>query len=267
MRIMFLGDMHGDTATALYAIRRARALGVDRIIQLGDFGYWPHETSGLRYLDAIDRELAHDFVELWFIDGNHENHDLLTRDHADNPRVRPRIRWLRRGERFTAGGLKFVAAGGAASIDRHYRVEGDSWWAGEVVTDADADLILAGGPADVVISHDAPTFATYLDNPDVIAMLTPDVLEAVNRSRENLTRAVQGVGARLVIHGHWHIEQFAPSGFEAGGGWVDVNVLGLGANVGADQYFLAVDVDDGRMVTGQDMRGLAAGSDPLAIES
>lgn len=263
---MFLGDTHGDTTNIIRVVRRAEAQGVDRIVQLGDFGYWEHTRDGVRFLDAVDTALEGAGLDLWFVDGNHENHALLAERHWEDPWVRSRIRWLRRGDRFAAGGVQFVAAGGAGSIDAALRQPGDSWWPGEIITRGDVVRVTGPGPADVVLSHDAPEFAGHLDNLRLpVDWPLPEwVTHSMTESRWLLTQAVKKVQPSLVVHGHYHVERFTRCDWLDGDGWHRTNVLGLGMNYStSDRQWLVVDVDDGRMVTAQGVRGLRSGSDLL----
>jgi Icc-related predicted phosphoesterase len=58
MRVLFVGDVHGNTEFMAAAIERARIEGVDTIVQVGDFGYWPHTKLGTKFLADIERAAA-----------------------------------------------------------------------------------------------------------------------------------------------------------------------------------------------------------------
>jgi hypothetical protein len=63
---------------------------------------------------------------------------------------------LPRGARFTVVGRSFVSLGGAPSIDFETRVPGGDWWPTEMITYEDVAHVVAGGTADVMLTHDAP---------------------------------------------------------------------------------------------------------------
>ena len=161
----------------------------DRVIVTDDFGgIWPGEQADRHKLDWQDKP----FTTL-FMDGNHENFDLLNaypeqewhggRVHV----VRPHILHLMCGQIFDIGGRTFFTMGGAASHDiedgildmkasdfraryihlllagrRRFRIIGKSWWPEELPSDEEYAAALdtlerAGWKADYVITHRAPT--------------------------------------------------------------------------------------------------------------
>lgn len=107
----------------------------DYVIILGDFGgLWDGANQDKYILDWYKNK---SFMTL-FIDGNHENHDLLDsypvqewhggKVHfiADN------IIHLMRGQVFEIDGMTFFTMGGAESTDKWARTEGKSWWSREL---------------------------------------------------------------------------------------------------------------------------------------
>ena len=74
---MVVGDVHGNTVFMRSAIERASVRGINTILQVGDFGYWPHTKSGEKFLKDLERFAAERNVTVWWIDGNHENHEWL----------------------------------------------------------------------------------------------------------------------------------------------------------------------------------------------
>lgn len=84
--VVVCGDWHCDTAWALSVIHRLPELLPDEkdriILHLGDFGIWPGR-EGRNYRLRISEALTAIDAELMFIDGNHENFDLLAKLRAD----------------------------------------------------------------------------------------------------------------------------------------------------------------------------------------
>lgn len=108
----------------------------DYMIVAGDFGgVWSAKT--------LERDLqpfsALPFTAL-FVDGNHENFDLLDGYPVSQWNggkvhfIRPDIIHLMRGQVYAIGGKTFFTFGGATSIDRAFRIEGESWWRQEAPT-------------------------------------------------------------------------------------------------------------------------------------
>lgn len=219
-----MGDLHGNTAWTVSQIPEiCKRLSPPRIIlQAGDFGVWaPPGTeewsfagkthSRKSFLSAVDEVLAEHDAELWFADGNHENHDLLAEmaeglEELDMLQVTPRITWLRRGARWEWHGRTWLACGGAASIDKLLLTEGVSWFPQEEITKAEEFFIMRAGPADVLLSHDAPADCPlYLPPPSSPAWLKR--IPACEEHRERLQRICVAVKPSYIFHGHYHRSQ------------------------------------------------------------
>ena len=84
---------------------------------------------------------------------HHRSHrgKIKQRRPSGNPGQAP----LARGHWWVWGATVW-AAGGAVSVGRYGQTEGVSSFRDEALTDAEVDQIIADGPADVVIAHDAP---------------------------------------------------------------------------------------------------------------
>lgn len=202
-KVLLLGDVHGEAGWLRTAVRAASLLGIRRILQLGDFGYWPHYGSGRVFLEKAQGALSNYDVELWWVDGNHENHDYL----ADAPRDENgfwrsgSIVHIGRGSRWEWEGRSFLGCGGAYSIDKPYRREGESWWAGETITEA--DLRRCSGPAvDVLVTHDAPWGAQNVIGLGTVGNKDNYPESAANRKR--VAALCDEVQPKLLVHGHYH---------------------------------------------------------------
>lgn len=222
LRILLVGDLHANTGAALAVIDHAHQLGADLIIQVGDFGFW-RDQQGRTFLRKIAKRLELHNLQLWWVDGNHESYELLKslpiqpdgtrwlRDvHGD---FSPTIRQLPRGYRWQWGTTQWLAVGGAVSVDRDRRTEGIDWFPEEELTDTQVDAIIADGPADIIVAHDAPLGVPFLrrhlgqdkpawrrDSPWPVGRLI-----ASDEHQRRLRRLVDAVGARELIHGHHHI--------------------------------------------------------------
>lgn len=201
-RLLLLGDVHGDIDWFEYACGEAIDLGCDRILQLGDFGFWPHKPWGATFLRAAQDALASHGIECWWIDGNHENHDWLdAQPHDDGFWHAGPLVHCARGSRWEWSGVSFLACGGAYSIDKHRRRPHESWWAQETITEA--DIRRCGTEmVDVLVTHDAPW-----GTPNVLGPGTAGDKDSYPESAAN-RRAVaalcDAVEPRLLVHGHYH---------------------------------------------------------------
>jgi Icc-related predicted phosphoesterase len=217
-KVMFAGDWHGNLTWAVNCVGMAQMAKVDAIVQLGDFGIWPGPT-GQRYLNMLEDALASVDLTCYFIDGNHEDFPQL---HAyplddDGTRiVRPHIRHLPRGYRWEWAGLTFLALGGATSLDRPMRRPYKSWWPEEELTAADIKLAVAGGPVDVMLTHDAPSGVEIPGiNAETDKMWPWQELARANENRARLGRVVDELTPHRLLHGHFHIAYDARRGITA----------------------------------------------------
>jgi predicted phosphodiesterase len=136
----------------------------DYVIICGDFGcVWSGDKEDDYWLDWFNDK---SFTTL-FVDGNHENFDLLyLYDVVDFcggkvRRVRDSVFHLMRGEVYTINNKKFFAMGGASSHDKQHRKEGVSWWAEELPSNEEYNNALQNLEkhnlkVDCIISHCKP---------------------------------------------------------------------------------------------------------------
>ncbi|MCP9272451.1 metallophosphoesterase family protein [Mycolicibacterium arenosum] len=206
--LMLAGDWHGNLPWAESVIRHAADRDVDTILQLGDFGYWTDDPATDEYLSTVDDLLESSGIRLYWIDGNHEDHTRVD-DWTDAYR-HPRVRYLPRGFRWQWWGLTWMSVGGAMSVDKHYRLEGESWWPGEELTDADVEYASRDGGVDVIVSHDCPR---GVDIPGVgpdtkggaRGNWPADILAEAQRHREKLAAICSATTPAWLYHGHYHI--------------------------------------------------------------
>lgn len=204
MRIAFLGDTHGNKRRTLEAIRLASAMGAEVIVQTGDFGYWPRQTKGGgdKFLDDVSELLVAKQLELHWVDGNHEDHDMLPHDRKSQWAVRENLIWHPRGSVTKLGGKKFLWFGGAVSVDKHMRKIGWTWFPEEWPSAAQWERAMNAGKVDVMVTHDAPLGTTMRGMPD--DWIAEDLLRSSHQMRVGLENIRQATQPTLVVHGHWH---------------------------------------------------------------
>lgn len=116
----FIGDSHGDfdaLTRVIHDMTDKYQDQPDKIVQVGDFGFYPECSERPNHIGAVTSELM-------FIRGNHEDHSCLPLD-AKEP-VNPGHgfddwKYVPDGW-FHPDGIFFI--GGAYSIDRAYRISG-----------------------------------------------------------------------------------------------------------------------------------------------
>lgn len=207
--IALSGDWHRNLPWALTQIRAAHKAGAKLIIQLGDFGiFWPQDPKR-EFEQQLMWELEKLGMTLIFLDGNHDNHPKLTqlgtnqgqRTRSGLVNILPRIWWASRGSRFTAGGRTFAALGGAYSIKTDNLVQWVNWWPG-IEEPSSRDLVALGQtPADVLLTHEAPSGINYPNN---LRVSQADELASTS-VKALIRKGMEAVKPQLVFHGHHHV--------------------------------------------------------------
>ena len=197
------GDWHGHAGWALTAIRSAAREGVRTAIHVGDFGFdWPGAKRG-RYEAKLNKYLIDLRITLVVSGGNHDNWDTLEKLLVEDDglaKIRSNIRILPRGGRAMIEGLAVGGLGGAFSVDYEHRTVGKDWWPNEEPTREEADALIAGGPLDILISHDAPASVPLTGE----FQLGPELIEKADKARALLREVVDSLTVPHLFCGHWH---------------------------------------------------------------
>lgn len=163
--IFVTGDIHGGLdINKLSSKQFPENRGLthdDYVIVAGDFGLvWDHSKAEAYWRRWLGRK---NFTTL-FVDGNHENFDLLNQypveewNNGKISRIDENIIHLKRGQVFTIDGIKIFTFGGAQSTDRNSRKEHISWWREELPSQEEFDEGLRNlehndWQVDYIISH------------------------------------------------------------------------------------------------------------------
>ena len=164
--IYITGDTHGNYYELIQRIEPLDLTESDTLIVCGDFGFvWtqPYVKIILSRLNNLPFTIA-------FIDGNHEDFDLLYTYPVEKwngglvHRIEESIYHLMRGQRFEIEGKSFFTMGGAYSIDKAMRHEGTSWWKEELPNSEEyktawETLDNCGYEVDYVLTHTVPQSA------------------------------------------------------------------------------------------------------------
>lgn len=249
-RIAFVGDWHSNLTWAKYIMNSLAEQEVDAIVHVGDFGYWPRLSGGPDFLAAVASRAREKNCNMpvYFCDGNHEDHEWLESLAVDRKTglrtVAPRVYHLPRGHRWCWNGVRFLALGGAVSVDKDWRVDGVSWFHQEEITYADLDHATAGGAeVDVLVTHDTMSF----ENGYTVPGISPPGMwpaERIQRSHVNqagIASVVAEVHPVRMVHGHFHSRYT----FEQTRDWGQLRVDGLDCDgTTLDGNVLIVDLDD-----------------------
>lgn len=206
--LMLAGDWHGNKTWAERVIGHAAGHDVDTIVQLGDFGYWLDDYRTEDYLGAIDSMLTMADIRLFWLDGNHEDHSRVA--EWSNETRHAKVRYLPRGFRWQWWDRTWMSVGGAMSVDKRFRVEGESWWPAEELTDSDVDHAAREGEVDVILSHDCPRGVDIPGvGPDtkggVRGDWPADILAEAQAHRDKLATICRATAPGWLFHGHYHI--------------------------------------------------------------
>jgi predicted phosphodiesterase len=209
-QIAVAGDWHGNLAWATRVLNWVSQQGIRVLVHTGDFGFWCEGVLRTElYLDGVNKVCEElDMVVLW-VDGNHEDHERLHRVPVDESMgvrvIRDRVIHLPRGFRWTWHGKKWLALGGAASVDKNARIEGRDWWPGEVISSAEAERVISEGRADVMVTHDAPDRVNIPGITDrEHSPFTPEIQRYADNHRALVGAVVDEVKPTVLFHGHMH---------------------------------------------------------------
>lgn len=213
--IAFLGDWHGYTQPARRIITATKQENATHLLHTGDFGIWKGQGTDL-FLKDVNLRLKMNNQILYLVDGNHEEFPHLY-DEKQFPmqedgtrRIRSNIFHLPRGFRWEWSGIRFMALGGAYSIDRNYRKSGSTYFEEEVLSSHDIKKALQGGKVDVLISHDSPADSPnpVTDDPSsqhyAARTFGHEHLAGSNAHRLLMQSVTDKVDPAIIAHGHYH---------------------------------------------------------------
>lgn len=169
--IYVTGDTHGMIDFAklkLFANQHSNLTKKDYVIIAGDFGgVWSEKTLQENLLEYEKLPFS-----ILFVDGNHENFDLLNSfevsiwNGGKIHQISENIIHLMRGQVFEIDGVKIFTLGGARSVDKAGRIEHISWWEEEEISDQDMQEAVFNlkhhqNKVDYIITHSCDERALY----------------------------------------------------------------------------------------------------------
>lgn len=171
MSIYLYGDLHRtiDLEPLVELSKEKRVTDEDVLIILGDFGgVWYNEKDDNEFLNRLADSVS--YKHILFIDGNHENFDILNKvpivEMYGNPThevLKDKIYHLMRGYKYTIENKTFFAMGGADSIDKHQRIANVDWWSEELPSNEEYERAFKtldenNFTFDYIISHCTSTY-------------------------------------------------------------------------------------------------------------
>jgi hypothetical protein len=188
MSIVCIGDVHGHTDR--YKKMLQKRFADRRTLQVGDMGFgFSRNPDGMSPMPANHR----------WIRGNHDKPDLCRR----HPNYLGDYGYLPEDSLF------YLA--GAFSIDRAFRIEGQSWWADEELSWPELqqaiDLYKEKKPR-FVVSHDAPSEAATQLLIVIAGGFRPEKLDGVqSRTAQALQVMFDFHQPKEWVFGHYHIDK------------------------------------------------------------
>ena len=183
-----IGDVHGK-----YAQYKKIIKGAARSIQVGDMGI------GFK-------QFNHDGDLVWSTNPPHadmvKHNARMLRGNHDNPDVCKRnSQWIKDGT--VENDVMYI--GGATSIDKHHRIEGQSWWANEECSYNDLqvmiDTYMIVKPR-VMITHEAPESIADA----ILSSLNRTKFDDPSRTRQAFQVMLEAHRPEIWIFGHWHVD-------------------------------------------------------------
>lgn len=156
MAIGFVGDIHGWFATLRNYAEELEGK-VSCLIQVGDFGLTASQLQLMASGD-VDEKLK---VPTYFIDGNHEYFETFYH-HTEVAEISPNLFYVPRGTVMELDGKKIAFLGGAASIDKGYRLAQNLHWdARENILPTEVlrlydNVTKDDRPVDILVAHCPP---------------------------------------------------------------------------------------------------------------
>jgi DNA repair exonuclease SbcCD nuclease subunit len=192
--IYITGDTHGVNLYEDRLFKDIEFTSKDKLIILGDFGFLFDEDIEIELIriNELQKKLK---CEILFIDGNHENFTKLNAMSTEEKyggvvgKIIPNVYHLKRGEKYIINDKKFLVMGGAASVDKHLRIEGISWWKEEIPNRTEIDHLLDTmeecNEYDYILTHTCPEsifnimFSNYHNNEDYTRKILDFILKEV----------------------------------------------------------------------------------------
>lgn len=144
--IYFIGDIHGNFKTFKKIVSNIPKDAT--IIQVGDFGFWPHLKEEWEAV-GIDRPV-------YFIDGNHDHQPSFSKVEEEIE-LWPNAIFIPRGTIKEIDNFKILFMGGAGSVDYKWRRKGiDYFPLLEEINQFDIDKVPTDAKIDLIVSHTPP---------------------------------------------------------------------------------------------------------------
>lgn len=200
------GDCHGRFERIWRFIKKFDLGEEDTIIVCGDMGlYWNKDMRDANY-NIRQYEENCNGVRLWWIDGNHENFDIINKlKENDMIECSPHITYMGRGVCMDTEIGTMLFMGGADSVDKMLRTEHLSWWKDETITEDD----IAGirGHYNYVFSHACPLGIFNQNKVFLCTLNNINENNAIHISENSLEILRNNIEYDHWYFGHYHVNK------------------------------------------------------------
>lgn len=202
MSILLLGDIHGNTNRLFYALEIAKKTDASAVVQLGDFGLFPQNERKFY-------EICQHDIPVYFVCGNHDD-CVRWVQYEEVSQVWPdaNLWYIPRGTVMELDGRTIAFMGGAASIDKDYRLRQHMHWdENENITpDQVARLLknIEGKQIDLFITHCPPNsvIEEHFDNSNKLYFGVG--LDWTDPNQHIIEDLWHTMGTPMVYSGHMH---------------------------------------------------------------
>ena len=211
--VYFTGDIHGVPWKITRLVEKMKLTSTDTIVILGDVGanYYLDERDE-RVKSALDSLK----VDILCIHGNHEIRPANIQSyklqewkegHVWCEDKYPNLKFAKDGEIYLLEGRRYIAIGGAYSVDKFYRqARGIGWWEDEQPSNkikAYVEKQISANNFEIILSHTCPHKYEPTD------MFLPGIDQSkVDKSTEEwLDKIEEKYDYQRWFCGHWHIDR------------------------------------------------------------
>ncbi len=211
--VYFTGDIHGVPWKITRFVERMKLTRNDTIVILGDVG-------ANYYLDERDERMKSALdsleVDILCIHGNHEVRPANIPSYKMQEWKKgqvwcedkyPNLKFAKDGEIYLLEGRRYIAIGGAYSVDKFYRqARGIGWWEDEQPSNkikAYVEKQISANNFEIILSHTCPHKYEPTD------MFLPGIDQSkVDKSTEEwLDKIEEKYDYQGWFCGHWHIDR------------------------------------------------------------
>ena len=197
--VCLVGDIHGEYVPRNDVKANNEKLA-DNYIFLGDIGFgFFGLTSFVKELNRVIPE----GVEVYFIRGNHDDPSFWK--GWKKPKIQetcPRFHMVGDYDVLVINGKKYLCIGGGISIDRFYRIEGESYWSDEKILPCPSQN--AFGEICGVLSHTGFT-PPVITHKNAFMEKFPDVKQDCQDEQRVLFDILNLYHPKVWYNGHYHV--------------------------------------------------------------